>query len=96
MFVLTRRFYSILPLAWLAAGLVDSLALLMLPSLMLLGWLIRRHLRIVGLVGVTPWASVGFARHVTVEDLLRLAGWTALSPLPFLAGLQIRQLLLPG
>jgi len=90
MFHLTRRFQSTLPLAWLLAGLTENLALLMAPSIVLLAWLVLRHLRIVGLVGVAPWASVGFARHVMVDDLARLAGFVALSPLPYLVGVQLR------
>ncbi|PXA92907.1 hypothetical protein DMC47_23275 [Nostoc sp. 3335mG] len=93
MFHLTRRLQSALPLAWLGAGCLGSLALLMAPSLGLLAWLVLRHLRIVGLVGTAPWASVGFARHVMVDDLARLAGWMILSPLFFLVGAQAQQLL---
>lgn len=94
MFHLTRRLQSGLPLAWLLAGFLENLTLLMAPSAAVLAWLVLRHMRIVGLVGVMPWASLGFARHVMVDDLLRLAGRVAISPLPFLLGLQIRQLLL--
>lgn len=94
MFHLTRRFQSALPLAWLFAGLLENFTLLMAPSVAVLAWLVLRHLRIVGLVGVAPWASIGFARHVMVDDLLRLAGRVAISPLPFLVGAQIRHLIL--
>ena len=94
MFHLTRRFQSLFPILWMGAGLLENLALLMLPSLVHLGWLIARHLRIIGLVGIAPWASIGFARHVMVEDLLRLAGWAATSPVPYLAGAQLRYLVL--
>lgn len=96
MFHLTRRLHAALPLAWLLAGFLEYPALLMASSLAVLGWLTLRHMRIVGLVGVAPWASVGFARHVMVDDLLRLAGRAAISPLPFLLGAQIRHLLLAG
>ena len=94
MFHLTRRFHASLPLAWLVAGLLDSLTLLALPAIVMLAYLFRRHRRIVGLVGTAPWASVGFARHVMVDDLVRLAAWTALSPLVFLAGQQMRHLVI--
>jgi len=94
MFHLTRRFQSLLPFVWIGAGLFESLPWLMLPSLVHLGWLVARHQRIVGLVGVAPWASVGFARHVMVDDLLRLAGWAAISPAPYSVGVQLRHLLL--
>ena len=94
MFHLTRRLQSALPFAWLLAGLLENLTLLMAPSVAILAWLVLRHLHIMGLVGAVPWASVGFARHVMVDDLLRLAGRAALSPLPFLAGAQIRHLVL--
>lgn len=94
MFHLTRRFHSALPLAWLLAGLLDSLILLALPAGVMLAYLLRRHQRIVGLVGSVPWASIGFARHVMVDDLVRLAAWTALSPLVFLFGHQLRGVLI--
>ena len=94
MFHLTRRFQSLLPILWVGAGLMENLALLMLPSLVHLGWLFARHVRIVGLVGVAPWASVGFARHVMVDDSLRLAFWAAISPVPYLVGTQLRHFLL--
>ncbi|KFL29244.1 hypothetical protein JP75_21965 [Devosia riboflavina] len=94
MFHLTRRFHSALPLAWLGAGFLDSLMLLALPALVMLAHLVRRHQRIVGLVGTAPWASLGFARHVMVDDLVRLAAWTALSPFVFLFGHQLRRVLI--
>lgn len=94
MFHLTRRIQTVLPLAWIVAGLAESLALLMASSVIVLLWLVLRHLRIVGLVGVAPWASVGFARHVTVDDLLRLAGRVVISPLPYLVGMQMRHFIL--
>ena len=93
MFHLTRRFHSALPLAWLGAGLLDSLMLLALPAVVMLGYLLRRHQRIVGLVGTAPWASIGFARHVMVDDLIRLGSWTVLSPLVFLVGHHARLVL---
>jgi hypothetical protein len=94
MFHLTRRIQTALPLAWIVAGLAESLALLMASSVIVLCWLVLRHLRIVGLVGVAPWASVGFARHVMVDDLLRLAGRVVISPLPYLVGVQMRHFIL--
>jgi len=94
MFHLTRRFHSSLPLAWLVAGFLDSLMLLALPAVVMLAYLFRRHRRIIGLVGTAPWASLGFARHVMVDDLVRLTAWTALSPLVFLVGHQLRLVLI--
>lgn len=96
MFHLTRRFHSTLPLAWLVAGFLDSLMLLALPAVVMLAHLFRRHRRIIGLVGSAPWASLGFARHVMVDDLVRLAAWTALSPVVFLFGRQMRLVLIGG
>lgn len=93
MFHRVRRFQSALPLAWLVAGVMDSLLLLMLPACAVLVWLVRRHQRIIGLVGTAPWASVGFARHVMVDDLLRLGWWTGLSPFVFILGCQLRIML---
>lgn len=86
MFHLTRRFQALLPLCWLVAGLFDSLMLLAIPSLCLLVWLLLRHLRIVRMVGAAPWASVGFARHVMVDDLMRLSAQVVLSPVLYLCG----------
>jgi hypothetical protein len=94
MFHLTRRFHLALPLVWLVAGLLDSLMLLALPAVVMLAHLFRRHRRILGLVGSAPWASLGFARHVMVDDLVRLAAWTALSPVVFLFGHQMRSVLI--
>lgn len=94
MFRLTRRFHSALPLAWLVSGVLDSHVLLALPAMVMLGHLLRRHRRIVGLVGTAPWASIGFARHVMVDDLVRLGSWTVLSPLVFLVGQQLRHVLI--
>lgn len=96
MFHLTRRFQSTMPFLWLIAGALENLSLLMLPAAMVLVWLLRRHRRIIGLVGTAPWASVGFARHVMVDDLARLAAWAALSPLVFLLGRQLRAVLIGG
>jgi hypothetical protein len=93
MFQITRRFHTSLPLAWLVAGFLDSLMLLALPAVVMLAHLFRRHRRIIGLVGTAPWASLGFARHVMVDDLVRLAAWTALSPIVFLVGQQMRSVL---
>lgn len=90
MFHLTRRLQAVLPLVWFLAGFLENLTLLMAPSAAVLAWLVLRHMRIVGLVGVAPWASVGFARHVMVDDLLRLAARVAASPLVFLLGVQLR------
>lgn len=96
MFHFTRRIRAVLPLTSLLAGFVGSLPLLVLPSALILAFLVVRHLRIVGLVGVAPWASVGFARHVMVDDLARLAFYVALSPVPYLAGAQLRSLIALG
>lgn len=94
MFHLTRRFLLALPGMWLLIGLAESLMLLPLPALAVLGVLVRRHLHILSRVGSAPWASVGFARHVTVSDLARLAFMVTISPLPYLAGLHLRHLIL--
>ena len=93
MFHRTRRFQSVLPLAWFVAGMMDSLLLLMLPACAVLAFLVRRHQRIIGLVGSAPWASVGFARHVMVDDLVRLGCWTGLSSFIFILGCQLRIML---
>jgi hypothetical protein len=52
----------------------------------LLAILTWRHYRILTLVGTAPLASDGFAKHLTVDDLLRLAGQTLLSPLLYAVG----------
>ncbi len=86
MFHLTRRLYAGLPLAWMLIGALHQPWLLPVPALALLLFLLARHRYILGRVGSAAWASDGFARHVMVDDLLRLAGWVAVSPLVFFLG----------
>jgi len=80
MFHATRRLSAALPLAYLAIGLGQQVWLLPLPALTMLGFLIWRHRRILAQVGSAPLASDGFAKHVMVDDLLRLGGQTLVSP----------------
>lgn len=96
MFHITRRLYAGLPLAWMLIGLLRHPWLLPLPALAMLTFLLARHRYILGRVGSAAWASDGFARHVMVDDLLRLAGWVALSPLLFLLGAQVAGVLATG
>lgn len=91
MFHFTRRCSVALPLVWLAAGALASPVLLMLASALALMGLLLRHRHILARVGNAPWASIGFARHVMVDDLLRLAGLMALSPVIYLLGNSIHE-----
>ena len=86
MFHATRRLSAALPLAYLAIGLGQQVWLLPMPALTMLGFLIWRHRRILAQVGTAPLASDGFAKHVMVDDLLRLGGQVLASPLLYLGG----------
>lgn len=81
MFHMTRRLNTTLPIAYLAIGLGQQMWLLPLPALAMLGFLLWRHRRILAQVGTAPLASDGFAKHVMVDDLLRLGGQTLVAPL---------------
>lgn len=86
MFHLTRRFFALLPLAWIGMGMLRELWPLPLPSLAMLAFLILRHRQIRLKIGVAPLASIGFARHVMVDDLVRLGGLTLASPALYALG----------
>ncbi|WP_338720791.1 hypothetical protein [Devosia sp. XK-2] len=86
MFLLTKRISMGLPLAWLLLGLLHLPWLLPVPAALMLGFLTWRHRHILAQVGTAPLASDGFAKHVMVDDLLRLAGQVLLSPLLYLLG----------
>mgnify|MGYP001385383012 CR=1 FL=1 len=86
MFLLTRRIFAALPLVWLLIGLLQMPWLIPLPALLMLAFVAWRHRRIVASIGSVPLASDGFARHVMVDDLLRLCGHVLLSPLLYLLG----------
>jgi hypothetical protein len=86
MFLVTRRLYPAMVLTWLVFGILGQAWLLPVPALLMLGFLLFRHHRILGAIGTAPLCSDGFAKHVLVDDLLRLAGLTLLSPLLFVAG----------
>jgi hypothetical protein len=86
MFHLTRRLYAALPLMWLGIGLLGSAWLMPLPPLLMLAFLLGRHRLIVRSIGTAPLCSDGFAKHVLVDDLLRLGALTLVSPLLFAIG----------
>ncbi len=86
MFLLTKRISTSLPLAWLMIGLMQMPWLIPLPAVLMLGFLTWRHRRILTMVGAAPLASDGFAKHVMVDDLLRLGGQVLVSPLLYLLG----------
>ena len=86
MFLLTRRISTALPLSWLAIGLLHMPLLIPLPSLGMLSFLLWRHRRILAQVGSAPLASDGFAKHVMVDDLVRLGGQVLASPLLYMVG----------
>ena len=74
MFLLTKRISAGLPLAWLLIGVLQTPWLIPAPALAMLAFLLWRHRHILTLVGSAPLASDGFAKHVMVDDLLRLGG----------------------
>lgn len=86
MFLLTKRIAATLPLSWLVIGFLQLPWLIPLPSAAMLGFLVWRHRRILTQVGNAPLASDGFAKHVMVDDLLRLGGQVLVSPLLYLGG----------
>lgn len=86
MFLLTKRISAILPLSWLMLGLIQMPWLIPLPAVLMLAFLTWRHRRILTQVGIAPLASDGFAKHVMVDDLLRLGGQGLISPLLYMAG----------
>jgi hypothetical protein len=86
MFHLTRRLYVALPLAWVGLGIMGIIWLVPLPALLMLAFLLRRHRHILGSIGTAPLCSDGFAKHVLVDDLLRLGALTLVSPLLFMLG----------
>lgn len=86
MFHLTKRLFVALCLAWLALGLVEAPWLIPLPAAAVLAFLLRRHRYIQQSIGISPLCSDGFARHVLVDDLIRLAGLMLLAPLFYFAG----------
>ena len=96
MFLLTKRISTSLPLAWLMIGVWQTPWLIPLPALAMLAFLLWRHRLILTQVGSAPLASDGFAKHVMVDDLLRLAGQALVSPLLFLVGSSATALLPPA
>lgn len=86
MFHLTKRLNTTLPFAYLVIGIAQQIWLLPLPALDMLGFLVWRHRRILAQVGTAPLASDGFAKHVMVDDLLRLCGQTLVAPLLHIHG----------
>lgn len=86
MFLLTKRISASLPLAWLSIGVFNMPLLIPLPALAMLAFLLWRHRHILTQVGSAPLASDGFAKHVMVDDLLRLAGQVLVAPLLFVTG----------
>lgn len=96
MFLLTKRISATLPLAWLLIGVLEMAWLIPLPALAMLTFLLWRHRHILTLVGSAPLASDGFAKHVMVDDLLRLGGQVLVSPLLFGIGSLATSLLPPA
>jgi hypothetical protein len=89
MFLLTKRISATLPLIWLLLGMMQMPWLIPLPAVLMLGFLTWRHRRILTQVGSAPLASDGFAKHVMVDDLLRLGGQVLISPLLYMAGVAL-------
>jgi len=93
MFLLTKRIATALPLSWLLLGLMQMPWLVPLPAALMLGFLSWRHRRILTMVGTAPLASDGFAKHVMVDDLLRLGGQVLISPLLYMLGSGLQKVL---
>jgi hypothetical protein len=91
MFLLTKRIAAVLPLSWLLLGLMQMPWLIPLPAVLMLGFLTWRHRRILTMVGTAPLASDGFAKHVMVDDLLRLGGQVLISPLLYMLGASLQK-----
>ena len=90
MFHLTRRLWPLLPAFWLLLGLVGQPLLIPLPAALMLGFLVWRYRRLLALIGSAPYASDAFAKHVLVDDLLRLAGHVGLSPLIYIVACNLQ------
>lgn len=90
MFHITRRILAALPLASVMIGLADQPAMLVLPPALTAGLLLLRDRQIRRRVGLAAWPSDGFARHVLVDDLGRLAGLTLLGLPLFFLGILLR------
>lgn len=90
MFHLTRRVIAGLPAAWIVIGLAGQPALLALPPAVVATLVLMRDRVIRRRVGQTAWPSDGFARHVLVDDLARLACLSLIGIPLFLLGHAIR------
>ncbi|WP_332686829.1 hypothetical protein [Devosia sp.] len=90
MFHITRRILAALPLASVMIGLADQPVMLVLPPSLTAGLLLLRDRQIRRRVGLAAWPSDGFARHVLVDDLGRLACLTLLGLPLFFLGILLR------
>jgi hypothetical protein len=77
MFHLTRRVIAGLPVAWIVIGFTGQPVLLAVPPAVAATLVLIRDRAIRRRVGLAAWPSDGFARHVLVDDLARLACLTA-------------------
>lgn len=90
MFYHDRRLTTGLPVISVAIGLVGQPLVLALPPAMVTAWVLLRDRIIRRDVGQAAWPSDGFARHVLVDDLLRLACLTLAGVPLFLLGMMLR------
>lgn len=90
MFHITRRVLAALPAASVMIGLANQPALLVVPPALTAGLLLLRDRQIRRRVGLAAWPSDGFARHVLVDDLGRLACLTLLGLPLFMLGSLLR------
>lgn len=95
MFHTTRRILASLPIASVLIGLAGQPAMLVLPPALTALHVLLRDRLIRRRVGLAAWPSDGFARHVLVDDLARMACLTLLGLPLFLVGDLLRQALLP-
>ncbi|MBU1306711.1 MAG: hypothetical protein KKF33_14495 [Alphaproteobacteria bacterium] len=93
MFHFTRRLMAGLPIASMLIGVADQPALLVAPPALTAVFVFVRDHLIRRRVGLSVWPSDGFARHVLVDDLGQLLGWTILSLPLFLLGHALRTML---
>jgi hypothetical protein len=90
MFHLTRRVIAGLPTASIVIGLAGQPAMLAVPPVAVATLVLLRDRVIRRRVGLGAWPSDGFARHVLVDDMGRLACLTLIGIPLFLLGHAIR------
>lgn len=93
MFHIMRRILAGVPVASMLIGFAGQPAILVLPPALTAGCVLLRDRLIRRRVGLAAWPSDGFARHVLVDDMARLACLTMLGLPLFFLGHALRGLL---